>query len=271
MPLPTPNSGESRDDFIARCMEQIAEGESEEQQLAICFSQWRGKENMLSQIDVGNHQVMGGRPLPIAIRNEQILIHADIGETFWGDGMTSDTFKNALRDIDGPVTVDINTQGGDVFHGMAIRDALIQHPYDVTVHISGIAASAGAIICTGGDRVTCSDGATHFVHRAQMGVWGDVDDLAFAMDLANQLDKNISMVLAKQSGKTPEEMMALMTANNGRGTTLVGEEIVNAGFADDMITRSEAKAEPMPQEVQNRLLAFARARADAIAREVIPA
>lgn len=39
MPIPTPNAGESRDDYAARCIPtQINEGKDQAQAAAICFS-----------------------------------------------------------------------------------------------------------------------------------------------------------------------------------------------------------------------------------------
>jgi HK97 family phage prohead protease len=46
MPLPKPSEGESRDDFIGRCMHEVAgEFDSQDQRLAVCYRQWgdRGK------------------------------------------------------------------------------------------------------------------------------------------------------------------------------------------------------------------------------------
>ena len=45
MPLPTPNKGEKRSDFVSRCMSQIGdEDKPQDQKLAICYSQWKNKK-----------------------------------------------------------------------------------------------------------------------------------------------------------------------------------------------------------------------------------
>ncbi len=46
MPLPKPNTGESQDDFISRCMSDDTAQEEfpdQEQRLGVCFSQWRAE------------------------------------------------------------------------------------------------------------------------------------------------------------------------------------------------------------------------------------
>ena len=45
MPLPSPNKGETKKEFIARCIVEITENESERfparaQRVAVCYSQW---------------------------------------------------------------------------------------------------------------------------------------------------------------------------------------------------------------------------------------
>lgn len=47
MPIPKPKSGESKDDYISRCMRfQDKEGSDKphNQQLAICYEQWKNKD-----------------------------------------------------------------------------------------------------------------------------------------------------------------------------------------------------------------------------------
>jgi len=57
MPLPKPWSRESEQDFIARCVPVVSgEAESDEQALAICYSQWRAK-----QVDVNSELIAAVR------------------------------------------------------------------------------------------------------------------------------------------------------------------------------------------------------------------
>lgn len=44
MSIPSPTSGESREDYISRCMSaQQNESKPQDQKLAICFSHWRDR------------------------------------------------------------------------------------------------------------------------------------------------------------------------------------------------------------------------------------
>ena len=43
MPVPNPNSGEKKGEFISRCYQQIKDEYPRPQALGICYSQWKGK------------------------------------------------------------------------------------------------------------------------------------------------------------------------------------------------------------------------------------
>lgn len=52
MPLPTPNSGEEKSDFISRCASELATNEKsrfpeQDQRLAVCYSQWKQKNESI--------------------------------------------------------------------------------------------------------------------------------------------------------------------------------------------------------------------------------
>lgn len=50
MPLPKPSKGEKEKDFISRCMSDLSnanEFDSKEQRLAVCYSRWKNKENII--------------------------------------------------------------------------------------------------------------------------------------------------------------------------------------------------------------------------------
>jgi len=45
MPIPKPETGETQDEFISRCMHEIGGEYDEQQALAICFNTWRGERS----------------------------------------------------------------------------------------------------------------------------------------------------------------------------------------------------------------------------------
>ena len=79
---------------------------------------------------------------------ERILrLEGAIAEESWfGDDVTPAAFKNELQAGDGPITVWINSPGGDCVAAAQIYNMLMDYPADVTVVIDGIAASAASVI-----------------------------------------------------------------------------------------------------------------------------
>jgi HK97 family phage portal protein len=83
-----------------------------------------------------------------------ITILEPIGVDFFGNGVTAKRIAAALRAIGNqPVTVMINSPGGDFFEGLAIYNLLREHPKAVTVQVIGIAASAASVIAMAGDDI----------------------------------------------------------------------------------------------------------------------
>ena len=77
-----------------------------------------------------------------------VSIYDVIGEDWWtGGGFTAKRMSAALRSLGkGPVTVAINSPGGDMFEGIAMYSMLREHPGEVTIKVMGLAASAASII-----------------------------------------------------------------------------------------------------------------------------
>lgn len=142
------------------------------------------------------------------------------------------------------VTVRLNSCGGDAFAGVAIHNVLKSIAADVTVRIEGIAASAASAIACAGDEVIAMPGSIFMVHEAAAPLLGyysiaDLDLVAKELDGCNRSLRN---VYAAKTGKTDGELAALMSEE----TWLVGQEIVDAGFAD----RLESDPDADPDEVE---------------------
>src|SRR5258706_438401 len=87
----------------------------------------------------------------------EIFIYDEIGGSF---GVAADEFVQDLQKIKADnITVRINSPGGAVFDAIAIYNALIQHPANVTTRVDALAASAASIVAMAGDTVEMMVGA----------------------------------------------------------------------------------------------------------------
>ena len=77
-------------------------------------------------------------------------------ESFWGDEITPQMFRDELESGEGDVTVWINSPGGDCIAAAQIYTMLKEYPGKVTVKIDGMAASAASVVAMAGDSVLMS-------------------------------------------------------------------------------------------------------------------
>lgn len=154
----------------------------------------------------------------------EILIYGDIGFEVQAKDIVSQ-----LNDADGPVTVRVDSFGGDVYAGISILNALRRYPDVVTVYVDGIAVSAASFIAVGGaDRLIMSPNSSLLIHGAWSQGMGNSEEMAqLAADL-NQITDNLATIYAEKTGKEPTYWRELMK----KDTTFTAEQAVEAGLAD---------------------------------------
>lgn len=157
-----------------------------------------------------------------------IEIFGYIGEEEYGGfGLKSmsDSLKAAGKN---PVNVFINSPGGDAFMGIALYNMLRQHSGRVVVNVMGIAASAASVIAMAGDTLKMGEASTLMIHSAWGIVGGNQYDVQEFAAVLNLLDNEVAGVYAARSGKTKDEVLALMK----KETWMSGAQAVELGFAD---------------------------------------
>ncbi|MBQ3434228.1 MAG: Clp protease ClpP [Selenomonadaceae bacterium] len=111
-----------------------------------------------------------------ASASADIFIYGDIVSDAWFD--TDTTAKSFVDDLKSfgskPVTVHINSAGGDCFTALAISNA-IKNRGNVTVSIDGLCASAATLIACGADKVLMASNALYMIHAPAVGLNGFFD------------------------------------------------------------------------------------------------
>ena len=182
----------------------------------------------------------GGGNLPTT----DIYLYDAIGE--WG--VSAQDFVNALRGVvTGTITMYVNCEGGEVFDGLAIYEALRRHPANVTAFVDGIAASAASFVVMAADRIVMAERARMMIHDAHGIVMGNARDMRSMADLLDALSDTIADIYAERSGKTREDWRAAMQASEGGpdGTWYDAKAAVKAKLADEMIG-GEAPGNALP-------------------------
>lgn len=172
-----------------------------------------------------------------AQEDRTIGIYDVIGEDWWtGGGFTAKRMSAALRSLGkGPVTVAINSPGGDMFEGLAMYSMLREHPGEVTVKVMGIAASAASIIAMAGDRVQIARAGFLMIHNCWLLAAGNRHELREIADQLEPFDQAMADVYADRTGEDLKAMQKLMD----RESYIGGSAAVSQGFADSLLDSDE--------------------------------
>ena len=169
---------------------------------------------------------------PRASANEPAVLQIfdQIGEDwFGGSGVSAKAFSDALQSVgQGPLVVEINSPGGNVWDGFAIYNMLRGRQAPVTTRVVGIAASIASIIALAGDTVEIADAALFMIHDPSGMVAGSSDDMRKMADALDQHGEVLASIYAKNTGKPVDQIKALMKAE----TWFTAEEAINFGLAD---------------------------------------
>lgn len=165
------------------------------------------------------------------------------GESLDGVYISVQEFNEKLDEIKDAshITVHLNSCGGDLFAGLAIHNVLKALPATITVKVEGIAASAASVIACAGDEVVVMPGSIFMVHSAAAFLFGyyNSSDLTTMCGQIDACNKSIVNVYAAKTGRDIAELSELVEAE----TWLIGDEIVDAGFADTLDESSTSTAE----------------------------
>lgn len=164
-----------------------------------------------------------------------------IGEDYWGEGVSSKRIAAALRAIgtDNPVTVNINSPGGDLFEGLTIYNLLKEHRGTVTVKVMGLAASAASIIAMAGDEVQISRAGFFMIHNAWTLAAGNRHDFRDIADFLEPLDRSMADVYSTRTGDDLDDLQALMDQE----TWIGGSDAVTQSFADALLDSDQIDAD----------------------------
>lgn len=164
-----------------------------------------------------------------------------IGHDYWDEGVTAKRINAALRRIgEQPVSVVINSPGGDMFEGLAIYNILREHKARITVKIVGIAASAASVIAMAGDEIQISRAGFLMIHNAWVIAGGNRHDMREVADWLEPFDQAMTGVYAARSGQSDADIATMMDAE----TYLNGQQAIDKGLADVLLSRDEVTFAP---------------------------
>ncbi|MCC9600765.1 Clp protease ClpP [Stieleria sp. JC731] len=173
-------------------------------------------------------------------RNEadevSIEIYDVIGDDPWtGGGVSEKTIVDILnRNRNKPVSVRINSFGGDVYAGLVMFNALASHPQPVTTTIEGIAFSAASYLALSGTKVRMYRNSDIGIHRASTVTIGNRHDHESTTKWLDTIDEHIIDIYQDKTGKSRAQITKWLEGTSD-GTVFSATEAKRLGFCDEII------------------------------------
>ena len=175
-------------------------------------------------------------------------------ETWFGDEVTPQLFKNDLNAGKGDITLWINSPGGDVFAAAQIYNMLMDYKGNVHVIIDGLAASAASVIAMAGTTVSMSPVAMMMIHNPWTIAQGEAKDMEKVIEMLGEIKESIVNAYELRTGLSRAKISHLMDSESWFNA----RKAVELGFADKILFGKDEHKE----ELELSSYSFSRVNAD---------
>jgi len=164
--------------------------------------------------------------------SRELRLEGNIVDEVWFDGEVSPAmFREELFGGTGPVSVWINSYGGDVMAGNQIYNMLKEYPYHVKCKVDAMAASAASVVAMAGDEVLMTPVSFMLIHNPWTIAAGCADDFERTKNMLNEVKEGI---LNAYEGKTKMSRVVLSHMMDEE-EPMSAWKAVRLGFADGVV------------------------------------
>jgi len=160
-------------------------------------------------------------------------------------------FKEELYSGTGPITIWINSPGGDCIAASQIYSMLMDYKGEVTVKIDGIAASAASVIAMAGTKVVIAPTALIMIHNPSTSANGDHRDMSKTIEVLNEVKESIINAYEIKTGLSRTVLSHMMDAV----TWMNANKAIELGFADEILEDEKKKDAGKGFEFQEHVFA----------------
>lgn len=174
--------------------------------------------------------------VPFKVINElsedrQVLVlNGNVRKKYWEDDQVVDanTVRSALEESDLPLTIKLNSPGGDVFEGIEIYNLLKDSKREITIEVTALAASAASIIAMGSDKLIMCKGSSLMLHEASSFAWGNKTELKKVLNALDTIDESLIDIYTDKTGKERTQVNEWLLNE----TWFTAQQAVDNGLAD---------------------------------------
>ena len=129
----------------------------------------------------------------------------------------------------------INSPGGSVYAGLGIYDTMQYISPDVATICTGMAASMGAVLLSGGAKGKRSalKHSRVMIHQPSGGMQGQSTDMEITLKQMQELRKDLYNILSEHTGKSYSQI----EKDSDRDKWMRSEEAKEYGIIDEVLTR----------------------------------
>lgn len=160
----------------------------------------------------------------------ELWIDDVIGEGFFSEGVTVKRVRTDLEKLDRKqrLKVRIDSPGGDVFVGVAIRSLLSEWELGYDTQVDGLCASAATFFLPKGAKVTMARGSRIMIHNPWSIVIGDAKEMRACADVLTGIEDDLARDYLEKTGRSDKEIREAMAAE----TWFNVEQAIAFGLAD---------------------------------------
>lgn len=168
--------------------------------------------------------------------NPEIYIYSVIGWPYTDE----EVLVRSMAEVKGKhILARINSPGGDVMAGMALFNAMANHPGGVTVRIEGMAASMASVVAMAGVKVEAYPNTSFMIHNAWIPVVGDHHVLREIADITEKISGQMRDIYVGKTKTGKKDMAQMMDVE----TYMTAQDARDKGFVDVILSGRAVKAE----------------------------
>jgi len=193
-----------------------------------------------------------------------LLINGEISD-WWGVGLAE--VNNRLAETRAKnISVQINSVGGSVTEGLAIRAFLKGYPANITTSGFGLVASIATVVLLASKKSSMASGSWFMIHEASIHSGGYAADLRKDADLLENITDSISDIYVKAISDNKklvndsiEETKAMVLGMMKEETWLTAEQALEYGFINKVTEGVEFLNKSNALDVYNKCVSFKNA------------
>ncbi len=194
------------------------------------------------------------KKVPFQFKNEVkngkhvLTLSGNVQKKYWRDDdvINAKDIRESLESVTDDIVIKLNSPGGDVFEGIEIYNYLKDHPSNITVEVTGIAASAATFITAGANEVIMNVGTSLMIHEASTFTWGNKSDIQKTLNALETIDESILSIYSEKTGQSNDQLEEWMNEEKW----FTADEAVEFGFADS-VKRENAESVESEESIED--------------------